>query len=203
VNPRAIEGLRLERMQQLNAQRRMAHQILAQRRMRKGVARAKTETRKAYTPPRVVHAPANGHFINHLQSKAPKNKPIQVHMAKKGKAQAKKASTQMLAESFTASPDRTWGKVYEPKLAHLSGLTGGHAGSDQLSGLAAKEFNTWNKLAEKVTDVYDPMKSDDENQQLMMGHNGNWWSAKGFQGHTGHADNWWVHNKKHSHNTAY
>jgi len=206
VSPRAIEGLEARRMAQLNAQRRMAAQILAMRRQRKGVHASKPLAKKAYVPPKVVdQTPTKGHFIAHkIGNKAAPNQPLDVHAAKKGKA-AKKADarTEMLAEAFDSSADRTWGKVYEPKLAPLSGLSGAAQPSPALSGLAAKEFKRWDALAQKVTDVYDPMKSGDENMQLKMGHNGNWWSAKGFQGHTGHADNWWVHNKKHANNKAY
>eukprot|EP00802_Teleaulax_amphioxeia_P009265 Tamp_09281.p1 GENE.Tamp_09281~~Tamp_09281.p1 ORF type:complete len:634 (+),score=182.41 Tamp_09281:159-1904(+) len=204
VNPRAIEGLETRRLAQQNAQLRMAKQILAMRRQRVGVLHAKhpqPAAKKAFVPHKVVpQKPAGGHFISHFNGHAPPNKPIQVHAAKKSKKAD--AKTEMLAEAFDSSADRTWGKVYEPKLVHLSGLVSSKA-THPLSGLAAKEFKRWDSLAQKVTDVYDPMKSDDENQQLMMGHNGNWWSAKGFQGHTGHDDAWWVHNKQHSANKAY
>jgi len=123
-----------------------------------------------------------------MDGQAAPTKPLDVHAAKKDKASKKEdARTEMLAEAFDSSADRTWGKVYEPKLAPLSGLSGGAKASPGLSGLAAKEYKRWDALAQKVTDVYDPMKSDDENMHLMMGHNGDWWSAKGFQGHTGHA----------------
>jgi len=52
VNPRAIEGLEVERMAQLNAQRRMASQILAMRRQRKGVQVAtRSKTRQLLSRP--------------------------------------------------------------------------------------------------------------------------------------------------------
>jgi hypothetical protein len=52
--------------EQLNAQRRMAAQILAMRRQRKGVHAAKPKAKKAYVPPKVVdQVPKKGHFIAH------------------------------------------------------------------------------------------------------------------------------------------
>jgi hypothetical protein len=196
VDPRAIEGLEARRMAQQNAQLRMANQILAQRRERQslyykaeeqqardaylaGHARqakiqaqvhdakvAQPADKKAFVPHKVVpQKVVKGHFVSNNAANA----------AKKGKKADGK--TEMLAntEAFESSTDRTWGKVYEPKLATLSPLIGPQA-THPLSGLAAKEFKRWDKLAQKVTDVYDPMKSDDENQQLMMGHNGNWYA---------------------------
>jgi hypothetical protein len=124
VSPRAIEGLEAHRMAQLNAQRRMAEQILAMRRQRKGVHAAKPGpmAKKGLVNSRVVDTtPKKGHFVAHkLSHHAAPNKPIQVHAAKKSKKSD--ARTEMLAEAFSSSADRTWGKVYEPKLAPSPGL---------------------------------------------------------------------------------
>jgi hypothetical protein len=193
VDPRAIEGLEARRMAQQNAQLLMAHQILAQRRQRQSLyyKAEEQQARDAYLAghPRQAKIQAQVHdakvaqpadrkaFVPHkvVPQKVAKGHFVSDNAAKKGKKAD--GRTEMLAntEAFESSADRTWGKVYEPKLATLSSLSGPQA-TQPLSGLAAKEFKRWDKLAQKVTDVYDPMKSDDENQQLMMGHNGNWYA---------------------------
>ena len=54
-----------------------------------------------------------------------------MHAAKKSKKSD--ARTEMLAEAFSSSADRTWGKVYEPKLAPLARLAGAPKPSPALS----------------------------------------------------------------------
>jgi SPX domain protein involved in polyphosphate accumulation len=61
----------------------------------------------------------------------------------------------------------------------------------------------WDKLAEKVTSVYDPTKSDFENSASEMAPGGNWWSAPKFEGHNAKTDKWWVHSNAHSKNKAF
>jgi len=180
VNPRAIQGLQLERLAQLHAQRRMASQIASVRRQREVVHAAKAGASKA-TAKSSEHATAAAH------------------------AAKKDGRLEMLAqkEAFGSSKDRIWGKVYEPQLVKISGLYGPRGAQAPLSGAAAKEFKRWDKLAEKVTSVYDPTKSDFENSASEMAPGGNWWSAPKFEGHNAKTDKWWVHSNAHSKNKAF
>jgi len=190
VNLAAVEGLERAELARAAARNRMALQLMARRLAHKHAAvKAHPQAKQA--------APFK-------ESSAKDVKKVVSPQAKK--TSVKKSQTQMLADASwgSSSSTRTWGKVYNPKLVTVPSADDSKK-EKPLSSRAEKEFQRWNKLAEKVTDVYDPMNEDSSNVKLSLGKHDNWWSAKAFSGTAGHNDQWWKHDEKasHSNNQAF
>ncbi|EKX39574.1 hypothetical protein GUITHDRAFT_164897, partial [Guillardia theta CCMP2712] len=160
VNLAAVEGLERAELARAAARNRMALQLMARRLARKNSAAKVNHKAK----------PAAA-----ASQKVPVKEVKKAAQPEVKKSTAKKSQTQMLADASwgSSSSTRTWGKVYNPKLVTLPNTDNANK-EKPLSSRAEKEFQRWNKLAQKVTDVYDPMSEHSSNIKLSLGKHDNW-----------------------------
>jgi len=178
IDPHSIQGLELEQL--------VAHQQLAQRR-----AQMRAQLHMLHAKPANKAAPALKQAKTNAKAAKAKAQP------QKKATSAKRGQVEMLAD-LESSGQRTWGKVYDPKLYPLPAQARA-VDPNPMNQQARSEYDHWSSLADKLNDVYDPVKdksaAHNMPHHLGLGKKDNWWSAKKFTGGVnGGNDAWWTHN---------